>query len=214
MKCQILIASLALLGMTGPARAQIVSALTPRQEQVRQIAIDNGDHDFLMIDKAQGRIVVVEGDQPVAWDAILTGASTADQYPAAVLRKHEGAKLSTAEKITPAGRFTLRRTFDPTLGPAFELREIHGVDWWLAIHRVWTGIPSEHRRERLMSNDPDQMRVTFGCMNVMPATMTWLLEHLPAKGTTPLYILPFDAPVSAALFQPPSRQAMARPAGG
>lgn len=46
-----------------------------------------------------------------------------------------------------------------------------------AIHRVWTGRPSQRRLERLESDDPAVRRfVTNGCINVHPEVYDALVE--------------------------------------
>lgn len=175
-------------------------ALSPQEQQVIQIAGQNGDRDFLMIDKALGRLIAFSDGKP-AWNgSALTGESPVDIYPPAVLALPESHKFTTQEKITPAGRFTVTRTLDDEEGSVFELDEVHGNGWYLAIHRVWTGIPSEHRRERLQSADPQEKHITFGCINVTAETMHYLTTHLPKKGKTVVYILPLDEALTASIL--------------
>ena len=87
----------------------------------------------------------------------------------------------------------MARGFDKAYGgPLFDIKEIQGKDWSIAIHKVWLGIPSEHRDLRLQSPYNDDKHITFGCINVMPDTMKLLLQELPAEGSTVLYVLPWD----------------------
>jgi hypothetical protein len=164
--------------------------LSPRQARIAEIATRRGDRDFLMVDKALGKIIVFTAGKPVLSGPALTGASPADRFQPSILAKRDSAHFSTDEKVTPAGRFTVTRTYDDELGTAFEINEVHGNGWWLAIHHVWLGIPSEHRQERLQSGNPQEEHVTFGCINIGLEAIRYLTAHLPKNGKTPLYILP------------------------
>lgn len=181
--------------------------LSPQEADVSRIAGERGDKDFVMIDKPLGKIILFAGGEPVLAGGALTGASPVDTYPPELLAKPNSYKFKPNEKITPAGRFTLRRGFDDELGPVFEIQEVHGPDWWIAIHKVYLGIPSEHRLERLRSGDPAQEHITFGCINVMPETLQYMLQHLPKGSITPVYVLPTDQSTTASIFAP--RSAMA-----
>jgi hypothetical protein len=177
--------------------------LTPQEFQVSQIAGQHGDRGFLMVDKALGRIIIFNDGRPVLVGPALTGASPYDRFAPGILSKPDSYKFSKMEKVTPAGRFTVTRSPDDELGTSFEINEVHGKDWWIAIHRVYLGIPSEHRQERIQSGNPQEEHVTFGCINVGPEAMRYLTTHLPKKGKTPLYVLPLDNSQTSTFF--PSR---------
>ena len=59
--------------------------------------------------------------------------------------------------------------------------------------------------------NPDDERVTFGCLNVTAETLDFLWKHMPAKGVTPLYILPLDVTATSSFFPP--RASVALPSG-
>ena len=185
-----------------PTTSPVVDVtLSAQEQQALQIATQKGDPDFIMIDKALGKIIVFHEGKPVWTGAALTGLSPLDSYTAAILALPESHKFATAEKITPAGRFTVRRTQDDEEGTVLELDEVHGNGWYLALHRVWTGIPSERRMQRLQSPEPADKHITFGCINVSTDTMRYLTTHLPKKERTPLYILPMDQTSTASLLE-------------
>jgi hypothetical protein len=185
-----------------PAPSPVIDvALSAQEQQALQIATQNGDRHFIMIDKALGKIIVFEDGKPVWTGSALTGRSPLDSYTAAILALPESHKFTPQEKITPAGRFTVRRTGDSEEGAVFELVEIHGNGWYLALHHVWTGIPSEHRMQRLASANPADKDITFGCINVSAETMHYLLAHFPKNEKPPLYVLPMDQTLTASLLQ-------------
>jgi len=185
-----------------PLPALSPDLLSAQEHAVSQLAVANGDRTFLMVDKALGKILLFEDGKPVLLGNALTGESAADQ-----LRPHEllerFARLNALEdKVTPAGRFTVTRGYDKEYGPLFDIKEIQGKDWEIAIHQVYLGIPSERRAARLQSPNDDDKNITFGCINVTPETIRVLLRELPAKGATALYVLPRDETRTAAYFMP------------
>jgi hypothetical protein len=179
-------------------------ALTTQEHDVGKLAVRNGDDKFLMVDKSLGKILLWEGGKPVFIGNALTGASYSDRLPTNEM-KEAFAKLDALDtKVTPAGRFTVARGFEKGYGPLFDIKEIQGKDWAIAIHKVFLGFPWEHRATRLESSRYDDKNITFGCINVTPETMELLLRELPENAATPLYVLPRDETKTAAFFAPPS----------
>jgi hypothetical protein len=166
--------------------------LSTQERHVGLIAANRGDRNYLMVDKARGKIFLFENGLPVFSDAALTGESAGDRIPPSALKK-TFSKVGTADdKVTPAGRFTLKRDYDPDYGTLLELNEIKGPDWSIAIHRVYLGVPSERRAHRLQSKGGADKNITHGCINVTQDTISYLLRRLPKKPVTALYVLPRD----------------------
>ena len=191
-------------GVPPPASPPVLS---PEAERVSQIAQKNGDKRFLMVDKAQGEIILFENGRPIFNGPALTGASMGDRVPPKVLTFSGNHPLTLDQKVTPAGRFTVTSEADPEYGRVWTLNEIHGRDWDFAIHQVFLGIPSEHRDARLHSENVADHHITFGCINVERGAIQAISRHLPQRGKVPLYILPNDESLVAALFPlrgPPS----------
>ena len=181
--------------------------LSSEAARVSQIAEQNGDKQFLMVDKALGEIILFENGKPVFSGPVLTGASMGDRVLPKILSFSGTHPLTLDQKVTPAGRFTVTAEVDPEYGRVWTLNEIHGKDWDFAIHQVYLGFAAEHRDARLHSADIADHHITFGCINVEPSTIQALSRHLPQKGKVPLYILPNDESLVAALFplrDPPS----------
>lgn len=187
-----------------PTQTDLASTTPPvlssEADQVSQIAVRNGDKRFLMVDKAQGEIILFENGKPILSGPALTGASAGDRVPPKVLTFSGTHPLTPAQKVTPAGRFTVTSETDPEYGRVWTLNELHGKDWDFAIHQVFLGIPAEHRDARLHSANVADRHITFGCINVERDTIQALSQRLPRKGKVPLYILPNDASLVAALF--------------
>jgi hypothetical protein len=178
-------------------------SLSEQESEAGQLAVGQGDRTFVMVDKAIGKIILFENGQPVFAGPALTGESTADQMPKTELGEKFDTLNAPNTKITPAGRYTVERGFDPEVGgPLFDIHEIRGTDWGIAIHQLYLGIPSEHRDARILSPSEEDKHITFGCINVQTATLHLLMHELPVKGPIPLYILPEDASQTAAYLAP------------
>jgi hypothetical protein len=189
-----------------PAQPALASetppTLTFQEERAGDFAVQNGDSEFLMVDKALGRIILFQNGEPVYSGPALTGQSTADRLPPGMLAE-KFAKLSDIDdKVTPAGRFTVSRGNDKLYGTLLDVNEIRGKDWGIAIHQVYLGDPTERRAERLRSPDDNDKHITYGCINVEPQTIRVLLRELPKDHPTALYILPEDEATTSAYFAP------------
>jgi hypothetical protein len=187
-----------------PAASPVLSAEAAR---VSQVAGQNGDKQFLMVDKVHGEVILFENGKPIFSGPALTGASMGDRVPPNVLAFSGSHPLTLDQKVTPAGRFTVTSETDPAYGRVWTINEIHGKDWDFAIHQVYLGFAAEHRDTRLYSANVADHHITYGCINVERGTIQTLAQHLPNKGKVPLYILPNDESLIAALFplrEPPS----------
>src|SRR5258708_22437480 len=109
--------------------------------RVAGIALRKGDGDFLLLDKAHGKIFIFENGRPVFRGAALTGEYPADQLAPDALGKTSHEQVGLKYKVTPAGRFTVRKGNARAFGLVLDINEIRGKDWGIAIHRVWLGAP-------------------------------------------------------------------------
>jgi hypothetical protein len=167
-------------------------ALSAAARRVSMIAWQNGDRKYLMVDKVRGRIMLFENGRLILVRAALTGTSQADLLPRDSWSKPWfRQKGDDRYKVTPAGRFTLTHSHDRGLGDVFDINELKGRDWIIAIHRVWLGNGAEHRDVRLHSAIDMDKHITDGCVDVDPSTISELLRLIPARDM-PVYILPTD----------------------
>ena len=164
--------------------------LSDQQRAVSAIAIQNGDRRFLMLDKSRGELLLFVDGQPVFQGAALVGESRADEIPPYLFNKSFSVPAKLAEKVTPAGLYTVRREADPHYGTIFTINEIRGTDWDITIHRVAI-VPGEHRPERIRSPNAADRHITNGCVNVERATIGFLERNVTGPRTS-LYILPED----------------------
>jgi hypothetical protein len=174
--------------------------LSTQAEQVSHVAMQNGDKVFLLVDKVRGEIFLFENGKPVISGTALTGAGIGDRIPPKVLAIPSSRPLTSEQKVTPAGRFTVTQEADKEYGRVLTLNEVHGVDWDIAIHQVYLGTRSEHRDVRLRSSNVGDRHITYGCINVDRSTILLLTRALPRKGKIPLYILPQDEDMTAVFF--------------
>jgi hypothetical protein len=182
---------LAAAGEPGQSPDTVVK-LTSVQQQAGQIAEKNGDRDYLMVDKHFGKIILFQDGKAVFKDSALSGESRTDRLPPGALAKKFSQLSTLADKVTPAGRFTVSRDIDKNYGPVLDINEIPGRDWTISIHQLYIGKPSERRAYRLESQDHLDNHITHGCINVSKQTMRFILDNLPKKGATPLYVMPHD----------------------
>jgi hypothetical protein len=147
---------------------------------------DNRQLPFIVIDKVQARVFAfdAQGSLRGATPALLGTAIGDDSIPGIGQRKL--SSIRPFERTTPAGRFV-----------AYLDRDIHGeevlwVDYEssLSLHRVVTGLPKDHRAQRLASPTPADNRITFGCINVSVSFYERVVSPLFQRTQGIVYILP------------------------
>jgi hypothetical protein len=194
-------------GMTasrGPVQTPEVlqdgSAMSPEAVRVSQTADRNGDRNYLLLDKAHGKIIAFQQGRPTFSGAALTGENPVDYLAPDAFSKSFAQQKGLRYKVTPAGRYTVRVGFDPHYGQTLDVNEVQGTDWDIAIHKVWLGAPAEHRDLRLRTARDDDKHITYGCIDVDGATMQGLLDRVPDADRTPIYILPQDGTLVSKFF--------------
>ena len=175
--------------------------MSPAARRVSQIAVRDGDRDFLMVDKVHGKILVFQNGAPTFTGAALTGEYPVDALPDDAYGKTSAEEHGLKYKVTPAGRFTVSKGSDPAYGTTLDINEIQGKDWDIAIHRVWLGAPAEHRDARLRSPGYEDKHITYGCIDVDSPTMQQILRRVTDDNETPIYILPQDDKLITTLFE-------------
>jgi hypothetical protein len=184
------------------ARPAADPALSQGAMRVSQIATQLGDRRFILVDKAHGEIMLFQNGKPTFRRPALTGESLADHLPSDAIYKPVSQHVGVKYKVTPAGRFTLARGHDTTMGDTMDINELQGSDWIIAIHKVWLGIRSQRRDERLLSANDKDKHITEGCVDVEAGTMAQLFRLLPKVEGTAIYIVPIDETLIDGLFQP------------
>lgn len=147
---------------------------------------DHGRRPFAVIDKRSARIYVFDLQGSLidsAW--ILLGQAVGDESEPGIGSKAI-ADIRPEERTTPAGRFVTMP------GTNAEGRPVVWLDYdaGLSMHVVITETPSEHRLQRLASDDPKRHRISWGCINLPPAFFADVVHPAFAAKGGVVYVLP------------------------
>lgn len=164
---------------------------------------DHGDLPFAIVDKHAAQILVFDASGKLRGMApVLIGSATGD-HSAPGVGDRELSDIPLGDRTTPAGRFFA------AYGPAIGGKTVLWVDYATAVslHPVLETSRTERRRERLASPEPDDNRVTHGCINVSPAFYRQVVRPVLRKQAI-FYVLPDVMSVREALpgFTPPRRR--------
>ena len=195
------------LGLSGPVRAQSLAAAATRADfsgqaasgDVRRMADwvvaarDNAAMPFVIIDKVQARVFVFDAQGRLSGEApALVGLTPGDDIVPGIGDKPLSA-IGPKDRITPAGRFVA------SLGHDLGQKDVLWVDYeaGVALHRVITTNPKEHRLQRLAAASPLQHRISYGCINVPAAFYDKVVDPAFARTSGIVYILPETRPLEA-----------------
>lgn len=163
---------------------------------------------FAVIDKAAAQILIFNAEGKVQGMApILIGSAVGDDSAPGV-GDRELKDIPKADRTTPAGRFLAG------YGPAAGGERVLWVDYAtsVSIHPIPTSSASkkEKRKERLASPEPDDNRITHGCINVSSTFYKKVVSTVFKKGGV-FYVLPDTITVAEAFpgFEAPARIASA-----
>ena len=166
---------------------------------------DDHGRPFVIVDKKAARIYVFgAGGTLVGMSRTILGQSRGDTpVPGAGLKNP--ADLLPDERKTPAGRFESQ----PGLNLHGEPVVWVDYDTGIAIHRVRPGISQMRRETSLASEDPNNKRLSLGCV-VVPEQF-FLSVVLPTLGHVhgTVYVLPEDGPVQSMFNAPKADTAVA-----
>lgn len=149
-------------------------------------ARDNGRLPYLVIDKQQAALFLFDRRGKFLGQApVLIGVGVGDNSSPGVGAKTL-ADIGPAERTTPAGRYVAK--FGLAVGGA----RVLWVDYAnsVALHAVITTHPKERRVERLLSPEPDDNRITFGCINVGTRFYSAKIQPLFAGKGGVVYVMP------------------------
>jgi len=174
-----------------PARADFREA--PASDDVRRMADwviasgDDGGLPFIIVDKKEAEVFVFNAQGQILGAApALLGLAVGDDSAPGVGNKPLSA-IPPEDRTTPAGRFVASvGQAEPGKPNTLWVDRKDNV----ALHRVITGRPKDHRLQRLATPTPLDNRITFGCINVPVKFFEQTV--LPAfEGTNGIvYILP------------------------
>lgn len=148
---------------------------------------DNHGLPYAVIDKKTASLLLYDGrGASLGQVPVLIGIATGDDATPGVGSMKLG-EIGPAEKTTPAGRFLAK------FGYAAGRQRVLWVDYTnsVAIHPIPADAArTERRRERMLSPEPDDNRITFGCINVPRAFYGDTMGPLFRRRGGYVYVLP------------------------
>lgn len=152
---------------------------------------DNGDLDFIVVDKKSAAMFVFDAHARLRGSSpILLGAAVGDDsVPGIGARAIED--IRPEERTTPAGRYLAER------GRNARGEDVVWVDYHeaLSMHRVLRTNPEERRLERLESESIADNRISWGCINVPVTFYENTVRPVFATRRALVYVLPDVKPV-------------------
>jgi hypothetical protein len=158
---------------------------------------DNAGMPFVIIDKVAAKVFVFDAQGRLSGAApALLGLARGDEA-AAGIGDRSLAEIGPKDRITPAGRFVA------SLGRDLGQKDVLWVDYksGVALHRVITTNPAEHRLARLASHSPLQRRISYGCINVPAGFYDAVIDPTFASTSGVVYILPEMRPMREVFVQ-------------
>ncbi len=152
---------------------------------------DNAGLPYAIIDKSAARLFLFEADGTSSGSApVLLGIALGDDATPGIGSK-DLSKIGPAERTTPAGRFLAR------YGRSYAGKRVLWVDYStaVAIHPLARGTPKDRRTERLLSQTPEDNRITYGCINVPPPFYQSNVEPMFRSSGGIVYIMPETKPL-------------------
>ena len=186
-----------------PTPAHADFAGEPASTDARQLADwvvaarDNAGMPFVIIDKVAAKVFVFDARGRLTGAApALLGLARGDEA-AAGIGDRSLADIGPKDRITPAGRFVA------SLGRDLGQKDVLWVDYksGVALHRVITTNPSEHRLRRLASHSPLERRISYGCINVPARFYDAVIDPTFASTSGIVYILPETRPIGEVFVQ-------------
>ena len=152
---------------------------------------DSQGYPFAIIDKAAAQVLVFEADGRLRGAAPGLLGSAAGDHIAPGVAGLALREIPDRDRTTPAGRFV------GGFGPSLDAGRVLWVDYdsAVSIHPTATGVPAERRVERLESPQPDDNRITHGCINVEPGFYAQVMQSTFERGGV-FYILPEATPLA------------------
>lgn len=155
---------------------------------------DNNGLPFMIIEKLGARIFVFDAQAQLLGTApALIGIARGDDSAPGVGNRRLG-KIPIEQRTTPAGRFIAR------FGPAKGHPPVLWVDYGdaISLHPVVTSNRKERRLERIRSDNLDEHRISFGCINVPASFYAKVVKpQFRSKDSSGVvYILPDTKPLT------------------
>lgn len=178
-----------------PSASGVGSAVASRLAAWVAATGDNAGQPFMIVDKLDARIFAFNATGDFLGSApVLLGLAHGDDA-APGIGALKLSQISADQRTTPAGRFMAK----------FGAAQGHGKVLWvdfrdgIALHPVMSVNLGERRLERIKSSDPQQHRISYGCINVPAAFYDGVVLPALTGGDAVVYVLP-DSKAVAQVF--------------
>ena len=168
--------------------------LSQDAQHIADWAVHSGDHQgmpFIVVDKLRAQAAAFDRrGRLIRTTPVLVGMGVGDVFEPGVLEMDMYA-TKPSQRITPAGRFFAEEDLN------LERERVLWVDYdaGIALHKMPTKITKQRRAQRMVSRDPSQHRITYGCINVPAAFYDQVVRpNFSAKGGI-VYVLPDSTPL-------------------
>jgi hypothetical protein len=182
---------------TAEVRAEVPAEAAAKMSQlakdvysrVAPAAMESGK-GFIVADKPNGMIhIFTSKGKVIVQDTALFGMDAGD--------------VMTGQKITPAGKFTMKaqKWEDYAGGFTLDVWTSKGEFEGIAIHAAYLGVPSQNRLTRLATPTAADNKISGGCINTAHDTfIEKIIPNLDVLDGGMLFILPDAQETTASLF--------------
>lgn len=147
---------------------------------------------FMIVDKLRARVYAFDAAGAFLGSApVLVGLARGDDS-APQIRGLRLSQISPEERTTPAGRFVTR----------WGRSDGHGIMLWvdridaISMHPVMSVSAREYRSQRIRSSDPNDHRISYGCINVPKPFYDHVVLTALNGGNAIVYVMPDTKPVA------------------
>jgi hypothetical protein len=152
-----------------------------------QASDDAGGKPYLIVDKKAARLFVFEADgRLLAATPVILGAAVGDSSTPGVGERAQNGTLTPEDKTTPAGRYVTQP------GRNIDGEHVVWLDYGeaLALHRLRPGRSYKTRAARLASSQPEERRLSLGCVVVPVEFYLDVVKPLLGSRSGVVYVLP------------------------
>ncbi|WP_427915359.1 L,D-transpeptidase [Ramlibacter sp. MMS24-I3-19] len=181
--------------LAAPSRAtgpQQPTADAREMAQWVQRTHDAGGRPYVIVDKKAAMLFVhAASGKLLATTPVLLGAAQGDDSAPGVGDRAQSGTLRFEERTTPAGRFVTQP------GTNIEGERVVWIDYdaALALHRLRPGRAHNIRAARLAHSQPQERRVSLGCVVVPVKFYLGVVEPLLGSRPGVVYVLPETHPL-------------------
>jgi hypothetical protein len=178
-------------------RADLRGAVVSSEVQhIADWAVHSGDHarlPFIIVDKVNATATAFDASgKLIRTTPVLLGMGIGDTFPPGVMNM-DMYHTQPWQRITPAGRFFAEEDLN------LKGQRVLWVDYdsAIAIHKLPSKRTKQKRQERIVSPNPGDKRITYGCINVPAAFYDQVVHpNFRSKGGV-VYVLPDSSPVKS-----------------